>query len=136
MQTTIELLEMALSSQPATYWTKKLNLARNTLATSKVRGHLSPAIAGALADEMGQDAQKWMVIAALESERDSACKSRMMRKFLTGAALAGTLMGASGAATAAIANLPHAADGLYIMFNSLAVRLRAKLLKRRSLHFV
>ena len=104
MQSTIELLERALSSQPATYWTKRLNLARNTLATSKVRGHLSPAIAGALAEEMGEDAQRWMVIAALESERDSACKSRMVRKFLTGAALAGTLMGASGAATASVVN--------------------------------
>lgn len=104
MQTTIELLERALSSQPATYWTKRLNLARNTLATSKVRGHLSPAIAGALAEEMGEDAQRWMVIAALESERESACKSRMVRKFLTGAAIAGTLMGASGAATAAVAS--------------------------------
>lgn len=130
MQTTIELLERALSSQPATYWTKRLNLARNTLATSKVRGHLSPAIAGALAEEMGEDAQRWMVIAALESERDSACKSRMVRKFLTGAALAGTLMGASGAATAAIANLSHAADGLYIMFNRIAVRLRKRLQTR------
>ena len=117
MQSTIELLEKALSSHPAPYWTKRLNLARNTLGTSKVRGHLSPAIAGALAEEMGEDSQKWMVIAALESEKDSACKSRMVRKFLTGAALAGTLMGASGAATAAVANVNQAADGLYIMLN-------------------
>lgn len=124
MQTTIQLLEMALSSQPATYWTKRLNLARNTLATSKVRGHLSPAIAGALADEMGQDAQKWMVIAALESERDSACKSRMMRKFLTGAALAGTLMGTSGAATASVA---AAGESVYYV-KSLLRRILFKLL--------
>ena len=117
MQTTMDLLETALRLHPVPHWTKKLNLSRSVLHTSKARGNLSPAIAGALADELGEDAQRWMVIAALESERDSACKSRMVRKFLTGAALAGTLMGASGAATAAIANLPHAADGLYIMFN-------------------
>lgn len=118
MQTTLDLLEKALAQKPAPYWTERLNLARTTLATAKVRGHLSPSIAGALAEEMGEDAQKWLVIAALEGERESACKSRMVRKFLTGAALAGTLMGASGAATAAIANLPHVADGLYIMFNN------------------
>lgn len=87
MQTTLELLEKALSQHPAPYWTKKLNLARTTLATAKVRGHLSPSIAGALAEEMGEDYQKWFVIAALEGERDSACKSRMVRRFLGAAAL-------------------------------------------------
>ncbi|GGH53766.1 hypothetical protein GCM10010975_09670 [Comamonas phosphati] len=115
MQSTIELLEKALSSHPAPYWTKRLNLARNTLGTSKVRGHLSPAIAGALAEEMGEDAQKWMVIAALESEKESACKSRMLRKFMTGA-LAGTLITASSSATASIANteLPTAQALYYV----------------------
>lgn len=113
MQSTIELLEKALSSQPAPYWTKRLNLARNTLGTSKVRGHLSPAIAGALAEEMGEDAQKWMVIAALESEKDSACKSRMVRKFLTGAALAGTLLGTTGAATAATNAIATVGESVY-----------------------
>lgn len=103
MQTTLDLLEKALAQHPAPYWTARLNLARTTLATAKVRGHLSPSIAGALAEEMGEDAQKWLVVAALEGERESACKTRMVKKFLTGAALAGTLMGASGAATAAVA---------------------------------
>lgn len=98
MQTTIDLLEKALSQQPAPYWTKKLNLARNTLGASKARGHLSPSIAGALAEEMGEDAQKWFVIGALESERDSACKNRMVRKFAVGVAL--TL----GAASPALAD--------------------------------
>lgn len=87
MQTTMHLLEKALSQQPAPYWTKKLNLARNTIGSSKARGHLSPSIAGALAEEMGEDYQKWFVIGALESERESACKTRMVRRFLGGAAL-------------------------------------------------
>lgn len=100
MQTTMDLLEKALSKEPAPYWTKKLNLSRNTLGTSKVRGHLSPAIAGALAEELGEDYQKWMVIAALESERDSACKTRMVRKIITGAAL--TLGAASPALAKAV----------------------------------
>lgn len=97
MKTTMELLEKALSQQPAPYWTQRLNLARTTLATAKVREHLSPAIAGALAEEMGEDAQKWMVIAALEGERESACKSRMVRKFLIGTALTAGALGTAAA---------------------------------------
>ena len=103
MQTTLELLEKALEQRNASEWAAHLRLTASALRTARTRGHLSPAIAGALAEEMGLDAQKWIVIAALESERESACKSRMVRKFLTGAALAGTLIGASGAATASVA---------------------------------
>ena len=105
MQTTMNLLDEALKLHPAPYWHKKLGLTRTVLHTAKIRGNLSPAIAGALAEEMGEPVEKWIVIAALESERESACKSRMVRKFITGAALAGTLMGATGAATAAVAPL-------------------------------
>lgn len=104
MQNTMELLDKALEMHPAPWWHKKLNLSRNALHNAKIRGNVSPAIAGALAEELGEPVEKWIVIAALESERESACKSRMVRKFITGAALAGTLMGASGAATAAVAN--------------------------------
>jgi len=80
MQTTMNLLEQALSMQPAQYWHDKLKLNRNALHNARQRGHISPAIAGALADEMGQDPKEWIVVAALESERDSACKTRMLKK--------------------------------------------------------
>jgi hypothetical protein len=80
MQTTMHLLEQAFSLHPAPFWTERLKLARQTLHTAKTRGHLSPAIAGALAEELGQDAKDWMVVAALESERDSACKTRMIKR--------------------------------------------------------
>ncbi len=80
MQTTMNLLEAALKKQPAPYWTDRLNLARTTLNTAKSRGHLSPAIAGALAEELGQDPREWIVVAALESERESACKERMLKR--------------------------------------------------------
>ena len=80
MQTTMKLLAVALEQQPAPYWTERLNLARTTLNTAKSRGHLSPAIAGALAEELGEDPHEWIVIAALESERDSACKDRMLTR--------------------------------------------------------
>ncbi|WP_368921469.1 hypothetical protein [Comamonas aquatica] len=103
MQTTLELLNAALKVKNASAWAAQLKLSENALRTAKHRGNLSPAIAGALAEELGEDPQKWIVIAALESERESACKSRMVRKFITGAAMAGTLMGAATPATAAVA---------------------------------
>lgn len=80
MQTTMTLLEEALNKQPAPFWTEKLKLSRTTLNTAKSRGHLSPAIAGALAEELGQDVKNWIVVAALESERESACKKRMLKR--------------------------------------------------------
>ena len=88
MKNTMQLLEKALSVKSAAEWHKQLNLSRNTLHTAKNRGNLSPAIAGALAEELGEDAAAWMVIAALEGERDSACKTRMIKKFIAGSALA------------------------------------------------
>lgn len=88
MQNTMKLLEDALQVQSIGDWTRRLGLSSKALYTARDRGHLSPAIAGALADELGQDSQKWIVIAALESERDSACKTRMVRKILGRAAVA------------------------------------------------
>lgn len=104
MQTTLELLDAALEKRNAREWAEKLKLSPNALRTAKHRGNLSPAIAGALAEELGESVEKWIVIAALESERESACKSRMVRKFMTGAAMAGTLMASAGTATAVVAN--------------------------------
>lgn len=80
MQQTMNLLTEALRQKSATEWCRDLGLARNALSVAKVRGHLSPAIAGALAEKMGSDPEQWIVIAALESERDSACKTRMLKR--------------------------------------------------------
>ena len=79
MQNTMNLLDTALSINPAPFWTEKLQLSRGALHTAKARGHLSPAIAGALAEELGKDPKEWIVVAALESERESACKDRMLK---------------------------------------------------------
>ena len=76
----MNLLDTALTINPAPFWTEKLKLSRGALHTAKTRGHLSPAIAGALAEELGQDVKNWIVIAALESERDSACKTRLVKR--------------------------------------------------------
>lgn len=83
MQNTLSLLDMALAQHPAPYWHERLNLNRNALHNARMRGHISPAIAGALAEELGQDPKEWIVVAALESERDSACKDRMIKRVST-----------------------------------------------------
>lgn len=80
MQHTMNLLAQALELKSVPEWTKELGLSKQALYNAKERGHLSPAIAGALADVMGQDPKDWIVIAALESERDSACKERMINR--------------------------------------------------------
>ena len=76
----MNLLDEALAVKPIQEWHKALKLNRNAFHNARMRGHLSPAIAGALAEELGQPVKDWIVIAALESERDSACKARMVRK--------------------------------------------------------
>lgn len=80
MQTTMNLLEKALENHPPAYWSKKLGLARTTINTARYRQQLSPAIAGALAEELGEPVEKWVFIAALEGEKESACKTRMLKR--------------------------------------------------------
>jgi len=80
MRSTIELLDKATDREPMPYWSARLQLARQTLHNSKARGHLSPAIAFALAEEIGEDPTEWALIAAAESERDSACKTRVLKR--------------------------------------------------------
>jgi hypothetical protein len=81
MSETMKLLNKALEKKSGADWTRELGLSYNALTSSKTRGHLSPAIAGAMAESMGFDAIKWITVAALESERDSTCAARMRRKF-------------------------------------------------------
>ena len=105
MQTTMNLLDRALAIEPAQHWHARLKLNRNAFHNARIRQHLSPAIAGALAEELGEDSREWMVIAALESERDSACKVRMVRK-LSGALASVAVMGAVVGATVFVAPSP------------------------------
>ncbi len=97
MQTTLQLLAKAEEVKDLSAWAETLGLTKRALYTAKYRGSLSPAVAGALAEELGEEPGPWMVIAALEGERESACKSRMVRKFLVGSALT---LGAVGTAAA------------------------------------
>lgn len=77
MLTTSQLLERALRVQPAKYWCDRYYLDKSTLSNAKKRGHLSPALAGNLAIDLGEDAAHWMAIAALETERESPMMERL-----------------------------------------------------------
>jgi hypothetical protein len=81
MNQTMKLLEKALEKQSIPAWTKELKLSRDVLAQSKNKGHLSPTLAGAIAESIGLDAITWIAVAAIESARDSACTARMKRKY-------------------------------------------------------
>ena len=75
---TLELLDKALKINPSPKaWCDKLQMNRTALNVARNRGRLSPAIAGGLAIELGEDAQKWIVIAALEAEPESTLLQRL-----------------------------------------------------------
>ena len=79
MQSTMQLLQRALELHTASELARRIGVARQTFTNAKAVGNLSPAVAGAVADELGEDTMGWVAIAALEAERDSACKARVVR---------------------------------------------------------
>lgn len=81
MQNTMNLLaEAEKTGKSLADWTRELGLSGKALYTARDRGHLSPAIASAIAEKLGKNVEGWVYIAALESEKDSACKERMMKR--------------------------------------------------------
>ncbi|MBT2323938.1 hypothetical protein J7E62_16450 [Variovorax paradoxus] len=79
--TTMDLLDMALEKDNLRAWARRLELSEEALRTARSRGRLSPVIAGALAEDLELDPAKWIVIAVLETDRESACKTRMVQRF-------------------------------------------------------
>jgi hypothetical protein len=79
--TTMDLLNMALKRDHLGAWAQRLGLSNEALRTARSRGGLSPMVAGALAKDLEQDPAKWIVIASLETARESACKTRMIQHF-------------------------------------------------------
>lgn len=80
MQTTMNLIAEAEQVKDLSAWAEDLGLTKRVLYTSKYREHLSPAIAGALAEKLGKNVEQWIVIAALESEKESTCKTNMLER--------------------------------------------------------
>lgn len=78
---TMDLLERALQEASLYEWGQRLGLHEQSLYSARRRGNLSPSVAGALAEQLGEPMEQWMIVAALEGERDSACRQRMMRHY-------------------------------------------------------
>lgn len=81
MQTTMDLLNkaMATGEMNASQWCENLKMSRSALAVAKTRGRLSPTIAGNLARMVGEDATKWIAIAALEADPDTYGKEALIK---------------------------------------------------------
>jgi len=79
MQSTMQLLEKALSIQTAAGWANKLNITRQTFTNAKKAHRLSPALAGNLAIELGEPPEEWIAIAAIEAEKESPLLERLRK---------------------------------------------------------
>ena len=79
MQTTAELLDRAMKTKPAQTWHQELGLSRNALHVARAKGKLSPIVAGAIAEKLGENVPRWMAIAALESEKESGAKDHLVK---------------------------------------------------------
>lgn len=58
MGDTMQLLSKVLEIKRASRWSEELDIDVSTLAQAKKRGHLSPAVAGAIADKLGENVQR------------------------------------------------------------------------------
>lgn len=82
MRTTIDLLEKALQKRRPSEWARLYNITQGTFNHAKSMGRLSPVLAGNLAIDLGEDAQKWIAIAAIETERDTPLRDRLRQALL------------------------------------------------------
>jgi hypothetical protein len=77
----MDLLALAQAKGNVNAMSLQLGLSAEALRTARHRGRLSPVAAGCLAIELDKDPVKWIVIAALETERESIARSRMLEHF-------------------------------------------------------
>lgn len=79
---TLDLLERALAINPSPKaWCDELKVARSALNVARLRGRLSPALAGGLAIKLGENPTQWIAVAALEAEPDSPLLELLKAKF-------------------------------------------------------
>lgn len=78
---TMQLLAKAEKVATLYEWHQRLGLHEQTLYSAKRKGRLTPAIAGAIAEQIGEDVGQWIIVAAIETERDSACRERMAKLY-------------------------------------------------------
>ena len=77
MDSTMNLYERALQKMHAAAWAKELNITPAALSIAKKQGRLSPVLAGNIAIELGENAEHWIAIAALEATQESELLTRL-----------------------------------------------------------
>lgn len=81
----IDLIDKALKGpyegMTAADWCRELEVNRTALTVAKVRGKLSPVMAGNLARLLGEDVVFWVGVAALENAEDSHPKHKVLECF-------------------------------------------------------
>lgn len=79
MPATLQLLEKALHVKRAAAWARDLNITESAFTNARKRGRLSPTLAGTLAEQLHEDAARWMAVAAIEAEPDSPLKAKLLK---------------------------------------------------------
>lgn len=77
MESTMQLLNKALTVQRAADWVHVMNLSKSAISMAQKRGRLSPVLAGNLAIELGENPEHWIAVAALEAEPESELLTRL-----------------------------------------------------------
>lgn len=80
MNATTALLQAALQVKKAAQWARDMNVEPSTFAQAKRRKHVSPEMAGYLAQELGLPADKWIAVAGLEATKDSPIKAQLLSR--------------------------------------------------------
>ncbi|MDP3798878.1 MAG: hypothetical protein Q8R06_17325 [Polaromonas sp.] len=79
MESTMQLLNKALSVQRAAAWVEDMNLSKSAISMAQKRGRLSPVLAGNLAIKLGENPEHWIAVAALEAEPESELLTRLRK---------------------------------------------------------
>ena len=86
MYTTIDLLNRANDLIPSdAEWCRRLAISRTTLAVARVRGRLTPTVAGALAHAIKEDPKHWIAVAALEAAPEGHLNQQLWNVIHSGA---------------------------------------------------
>jgi len=77
MPQTIDLLNKALEIKTASEWARLFNIVPSAITNARRAGRVSPALAGNFAIELGEDAERWMLAAQLESKQEIQLMDRL-----------------------------------------------------------
>lgn len=81
---TLSLLHRLLAMDPnGSHWAEHLGVSRAAVSIARVRGRLSPTMAGTAADLLGENPEPWIALAALEAEPETRARNKLIRALAT-----------------------------------------------------